>query len=173
MKKKTATPLQIEDMLSQAEWLLKDARLNLKTALKHLDIYNRCVPTEFPDEEDSGASERWDLDILLEGQPEMERGLLETCRRFVPGASGRLAPVRVKRMEKASSEERRLTSLKLADEQMSEMHENVARCHVVVRELFMLSAIPYAMESNAEKLERIAEFYWRKTHQQNYYYGEC
>ncbi len=170
--KPAATPHQLQEMHAQAEWLLKDARRNLRAAKKHLDIYNRCVPTEFPDEEDSGASERWDLDNLLEGLPEMERSLLDTCRRFVPGATARLAPVRVKKMEKASNEERRLANIKLAKEQMYEMHSNVARCRVVVHELFMLGAIPYAMESNVEKLERIAEFYWRKTYQQNYFYAQ-
>ncbi len=166
-------PTSTQDMMLQAKSLLKEARHNFKVARKHIDIYNQYVPTEFPgaDEDDPRPSERWNLDNLLEGLPEMEKKLLATFRCYFTDSVW-LAPVRKDKAVNGSDRECKLASIRIAREQMREMYDRVWEYYDLVHKLRARRAASYEMEKNAAKLERIAEFYWRKTYQQDYFYAQ-
>ncbi len=168
-----ATQKNIQDLMLQAKGLLKEARLNFKVARKHLDAYNQYVPTEFPDagEDDPRPCERWNLDNLLEGLPEMEKSLLTTCRRYFPD-SVRLAPVRMNVGVGLSDYECKLAHICVARVHMRGMYEKVWEYHDTISKLLALRAVPYEMERNATRLESYAEFYSRKTYQQDVLYAK-
>ncbi len=171
--KTTTAQQQAQEMLDQAKSQLKIARQNFKVARKHIDAYNQYVLTGFTndDADNPRACERWNLDNLLEGLPDMEKKLLATCRRYFPD-SVRLVPVRMNIGEGLSDHECKLAHICVAQVQMSGMYESVWQYYETIRKLRALRAVPFEMETDAAKLARCAEFYSRKTYQQERFYAK-